>query len=696
LSYTWAPPLQQAVPGSFQGFAKKGFTKPDVKKGAFKGNPKATGKGGQAKKKQQKARGGGNVDADFSQYGGKTNKRDRGYDGRRKKKGKKATNLPPREIQLPETMSVKQLAEWMGMKGIQLVRMARSMGERGAELETEIGVETAELLVLECDMTPIRRIPKIADALPEEKPEDMSEFRPRRPVVTIMGHVDHGKTTLLDALRNASVAAGEAGGITQKIGAFTVTLKEMQQASLQEDGAEFASFFSGEAEEVVEEEVDEDAITAVTFIDTPGHEAFTSMRARGSQITDIIVLVVACDDGLRPQTIEVLNLVKKSAVPMVVAVSKIDKIPFIERHAALERVTNQLLEHEIVTEQAGGEVQIVPLSAHSKEGLQELTEILLLESEVMELRAHDEAVSTVPNAEDAAAKDLRPNAGAAVGASVGVSRPTGEAIVLEASVDKFLGKQMDTLMKWGRLEVGDFFVVGDEWGRVRGLTLSNGTVVDWLGPSEPARVVGLRSDGVPVAGDELLKVDSEERAREVCTLRRARKQLAAEIAAQQLHESGEAASSAITTDNIEKTRMRWENRRKSKRALDEARVQEWAKAKLRLGDEGFEPTEVPVLLKVELDGEVDPIRTVLGSIVQDEVKLKIIDTLVSCVVCALSVLCLCFVCALSVLCLCVVCALSVLCLCFVCALSVLCLCVVCALSVLCLCFVCAMSGWFLC
>jgi translation initiation factor IF-2 len=562
------------------------------------------------------------MDSDYGEYGGKSRWKNRGQGGRRKVKN--AKKLPPREVKLPEFMTVKQLAEWMGIKGPHIVRTLRQMGEGSAELGGEIDCDMAELIVLEYDMVPIRRVPKFADALPVERPNDLSDFPPRRPVVTIMGHVDHGKTTLLDALRNASVAEGEAGGITQKIGAFTVTLEEMRKASLQSEGEEFASFFS-EPEHEQEDAKEEDAevISSVTFIDTPGHEAFTSMRARGSRITDIIVLVVACDDGLRPQTIEVLNLVKKSAVPMVVAVSKIDKIPFTERMAAIERVTNQLLEHEIVTEQAGGEVQLVPISAHSKEGLQELTETLLLEAEVMELRAYDQDMGTAPTAEHAEKGDAK---------AVSVDRPIGEAVVLEASVDKFLGKQMDTLMQWGRLSVGDFFVVGEEYGRVRSLALSNGLMVESIGPSEPARVVGLRSDGVPVAGDELLKVESEERAREVSILRRARKQMLAEKANQELQDAGENASSEINTAEMRLTtgtHLRWENRRKSKRALEEARRQQWAKADLRLGDDGYEPTEVPILLKVELEGEVDPIKQVLSSIKQDEVKLNIIDTLVS-------------------------------------------------------------------
>jgi translation initiation factor IF-2 len=284
-------------------------------------------------------------------------------------------------------------------------------------------------------------------------PDEDTEMVARPPVVTVMGHVDHGKTSLLDALRQTDVASGEAGGITQHIGAYQVRLKEGGR---------------------------------VTFIDTPGHAAFSAMRARGAQVTDIVVLVVAADDGVMPQTVEAIQHARASGAPIIVAINKVDK-----PDANPTRVLTDLLQHEIVTEQHGGDTLAVEVSALKKTGLDKLVETILLQSEVMELRANAE-------------------------------RPA-EATVIESKLDRGRGTVATVLVQKGTLKRGDIVVVGAQIGRIRAITDERGQQLQEAGPSQPAEIMGL--EGVPEPGDTLNVVENENRAREVANYRaRAKKQ----------------------------------------------------------------------------------------------------------------------------------------------------------------------------
>jgi translation initiation factor IF-2 len=354
----------------------------------------------------------------------------------------------PREVQIPEAITVQELANRMAEKGAALVKALFKMG-MATTITATIDQDTAELLVTEFGHTPRR----VADSDVEiglggvdDRPEDLQA---RAPVVAVMGHVDHGKTSLLDALRGSDVAAGEAGGITQHIGAYQVRLE------------------SGER---------------ITFLDTPGHEAFTEMRARGANTTDIVVLVVAGDDGIMPQTVEAINHVKAAGVPMIVAINKMDK-----PGADAGRVRTELLSHDVQVESMGGEVLDVEVSALKRTGLDELAEKLLLQAEILELKANPERA--------------------------------GEGIVVEAKLETGRGAVATVLVTRGTLRQGDIFVVGAEWGKVRALVNDKGQQVKEAGPSDPVEVLGL--SGVPQAGDRLSVVETEARAREIAEFRQA-------------------------------------------------------------------------------------------------------------------------------------------------------------------------------
>ena len=351
-----------------------------------------------------------------------------------------------RDVVVPEAITVGELANRMAEKGGDLVKALFKMGTP-VTMNDVIDQDTAELLVEEFG----HRITRVSDAdveIDTDSDVDASEsLKARPPVVTIMGHVDHGKTSLLDALRGTDVVAGEAGGITQHIGAYQVTTK----------GGEI-----------------------VTFLDTPGHEAFTEMRARGANATDIVVLVVAADDGLMPQTIEAINHTKAAGVPMIVAINKIDK-----HEANAQKVRERLLEHDIQVEEMGGETQDVEVSALKKIGLDDLIEKILLQAELLELRANPD-------------------------------RPA-EGTVIEAQLDKGRGAVATILVGRGTLKVGDIFVVGEQSGKVRAMTNDKGQQVKTAGPSTPVEVLGL--SGVPLAGDQLSVVENEARAREVAAYR---------------------------------------------------------------------------------------------------------------------------------------------------------------------------------
>ncbi|QDZ06194.1 translation initiation factor IF-2 [Sphingomonas panacisoli] len=351
-----------------------------------------------------------------------------------------------RDVAVPESITVQELAIRMAEKGADLVKALFKMG-MPVTLTQTIDQDTAELLVTEFG----HNITRVSDSdvdLATDTVEDAPEsLKPRPPVVTIMGHVDHGKTSLLDALRGTDVVKGEAGGITQHIGAYQVTLKDKSK---------------------------------VTFLDTPGHEAFSEMRARGANVTDIVVLVVAADDGLMPQTIEAINHTKAAGVPMIVAINKVDK-----PEANPQRIRERLLEHEVVVEEMGGETQDVEVSATKKTGLDQLIEKIQLQAELLELRANPDR--------------------------------DAEGTVIEAKLDKGRGPVATVLVTRGTLKVGDVFVIGAESGKVRALVNDKGMQLKEAGPSMPVEILGIT--GVPAAGDPLQVVENEARAREVAAYR---------------------------------------------------------------------------------------------------------------------------------------------------------------------------------
>ena len=351
-----------------------------------------------------------------------------------------------RDVQVPDAITVSELANRMAEKGADLVKALFKMG-MPVTLTQTIDQDTAELLVTEFGHNIVRVSDSDIDLATDTIEDAPETLQPRPPVVTIMGHVDHGKTSLLDALRGTDVVRGEAGGITQHIGAYQVTLKDKSK---------------------------------ITFLDTPGHEAFSEMRARGANVTDIVVLVVAADDGLMPQTIEAINHTKAAGVPMIVAINKIDK-----PEANAQRVRERLLEHDVQVEEMGGETQDVEVSALKKTGLDQLIEKIQLQAELMELKAN-------PDRE-------------------------AEGNVVEAKLDKGRGPVATVLVTRGTLKVGDVFVVGAESGKVRALVDDKGRQMKEAGPSMPVEVLGL--SGVPMAGDLLQVVENEARAREVAAYR---------------------------------------------------------------------------------------------------------------------------------------------------------------------------------
>ena len=371
-----------------------------------------------------------------------------------------------REVQLPEAIMVGELANRMSEKVADVVKALMTNGIMATQTQT-IDADTAELIVEEFGHTVVRvsdsDVEDVIDAV-EDKDEDL---KPRAPIITIMGHVDHGKTSLLDAIRKTRVTAGEAGGITQHIGAYQVTTESGQ---------------------------------VLSFLDTPGHAAFTSMRSRGAQVTDIVVLVVAADDAVMPQTIEAINHAKAAEVPMIVAINKIDRDA-----ANPDKVRTDLLQHEVIVEKMSGEVQDVEVSAITGQGLDELLEAIALQAEILELKANPDR--------------------AASGA------------VIEAQLDVGRGPVATVLVQNGTLKQGDIFVVGEQWGKVRALVDDKGDRVKEAGPSVPVEVLGL--NGTPEAGDVLNVVDTEAQAREIADYR--------EKAAK---DKRAAAGAAVTLDQL--------------------------------------------------------------------------------------------------------------------------------------------------
>ncbi|MBX9946925.1 MAG: translation initiation factor IF-2, partial [Reyranella sp.] len=351
-----------------------------------------------------------------------------------------------REVTIPETITVQDLAARMTERGADVIKTLMRMGVM-ATINQAIDADTAELVVTEMG----HKFKRVAEGDVEtglaETVDPDDTLVPRPPVVTIMGHVDHGKTSLLDALRATDVAAHEAGGITQHIGAYQVTLASGQK---------------------------------ITFLDTPGHEAFTSMRARGAKVTDIVVLVVAADDGVMPQTKEAIAHAKAAGVPMIVAINKVDKAG-----ADPDKVRTELLQYEVQVEQLGGEIQSIEVSATKKMNLDKLEEAILLQAEVLELKANPERLA--------------------------------DGVVVEAQLDPGRGSVATVLVQRGTLKVGDVLVAGAVWGRVRRLIDDRGNAIQSAAPAVPVEILGL--DGTPQAGDEFHVVESEARAREIADFR---------------------------------------------------------------------------------------------------------------------------------------------------------------------------------
>jgi translation initiation factor IF-2 len=418
----------------------------------------------------------------------------------------------PRDITIPETITVADLANRMARRTVDVIKVLMKNGMMATPNDV-IDADTAELVATEYGHV-VKRVAEsdVLEGLIGAKDED-AHLEPRPPVVTVMGHVDHGKTSLLDAMRKTDVAAGEAGGITQHIGAYQVNLKSGQK---------------------------------ITFLDTPGHAAFTQMRARGAKVTDLVILVVAADDGVMPQTVEAIAHARAAHVPMIVAVNKIDK-----GDANPTRVKTELLQHEIQVEDMGGDVQSVEVSATKGIGLDKLEEAILLQAEILDLKAN-------PN------------------------RPA-EGAVVEAKLDKGRGPVATVLVQRGTLKVGDIVVAGAEWGRVRLLANERGETVQSAGPSTPIEVLGLSAP--PEAGDEMVVVESEARAREV-----------AEYRGRKRREQRQASSSRQTLDQLLKTR------------------------------EAGEKRLLPLVLKTDVQGSAEAIQGALAKLGTDEVGVQILQS----------------------------------------------------------------------
>ncbi|MCH2168919.1 MAG: translation initiation factor IF-2 [Oceanicola sp.] len=418
-----------------------------------------------------------------------------------------------RDVQLPEAITVSELANRMAERVADVVKALMQNGIMATQNQT-IDQDTAELIIEEFGHKVTRvsdsDVEDVIDSV-EDKDEDLKS---RPPVITIMGHVDHGKTSLLDAIRDAKVVAGEAGGITQHIGAYQVTT---------------------------------DSGAVLSFLDTPGHAAFTSMRSRGAQVTDIVVLVVAADDSVMPQTVEAINHAKAAGVPMIVAINKIDRPA-----ADPNKVRAELLQHEVIVEQMSGEVQDVEVSAITGQGLDELLEAIALQSEILELKANPDRAA--------------------------------QGAVIEAQLDVGRGPVATVLVQNGTLKLGDIFVVGEQYGKVRALINDKGERVKEAGPSVPVEVLGL--NGTPEAGDVLNVVDTDAQAREIAEYR--------EKAAK---EKRAAAGAATTLEQL------------------------MAKAK-----EDENVSELPILVKADVQGSAEAIVQAMEKIGNDEVRVRVLHS----------------------------------------------------------------------
>ena len=363
-----------------------------------------------------------------------------------------------RDVIIPDTITVADLSQRMTTRAVEVIKFMMRQGMM-VKANDVIDADTAELIATEFGHTVTRVSESDVETGFIDADDHDDHLLPRAPVVAVMGHVDHGKTSLLDALRQADVASGERGGITQHIGAYQVHLKDGQK---------------------------------ITFLDTPGHAAFSAMRQRGAEAVDIVILVVAADDGVMPQTAEAIKYAKAAGTPIIVAINKMDK-----PDATPQKVINDLLQEEIVVESLGGDTMAVPVSAKTKEGLDNLLEAVLLQAEVMDLKANADR--------------------------------TAEGVVIEAKLDKGRGAVSTVLVKRGTLKRGDIVVAGSHWGRVRALFNERDEQVPQAGPSEPVEVLGL--DGAPSPGDQMAVVEDEARARELTEYRQRQKREKPKMAA---------------------------------------------------------------------------------------------------------------------------------------------------------------------
>ncbi|AZQ69409.1 translation initiation factor IF-2 [Silicimonas algicola] len=418
-----------------------------------------------------------------------------------------------RTVQLPEAIMVSELANRMSERVADVVKSLMNAGIMATQNQA-IDADTAEVIIEEFGHKAQRVSASDVEQVIHSVEDNAVDLQTRPPVITVMGHVDHGKTSLLDAIRSAKVVSGEAGGITQHIGAYQVTTESGQK---------------------------------LTFLDTPGHAAFTSMRARGAQVTDIVVLVVAADDAVMPQTIEAINHAKAAKVPMIVAINKMDKPA-----ANADKVRTDLLQHEVVVEKMSGDVQDVEVSAISGKGLDQLLEAIALQAEILELKANPERN--------------------ALGA------------VIEAKLDVGRGPVATVLVQNGTLRQGDIFVVGEQWGKVRALENDKGERVKDAGPSVPVEVLGL--NGTPEAGDVLNVVSTEAQAREIADYR-----------ASLAKEKRAAAGAATTLEQL------------------------MLKAK-----EDESVTEMPIVVKADVQGSAEAIVQAMEKIGNDEVRVRVLHS----------------------------------------------------------------------
>jgi len=416
------------------------------------------------------------------------------------------------EVEIPEAITVSELAQKMSVKGAELVKSLMKMGVM-ATINQSLDQDTATLLVEELGHV----VKLVSDDSLETQFDELAaqvvsgEQVPRPPVVTIMGHVDHGKTSLLDYIRSTRVASGEAGGITQHIGAY---------------------------------HVDTDKGT-ISFLDTPGHAAFTAMRARGAKVTDIVILVVAADDGAKPQTVEAVQHSKAAGVPMVVAVNKIDK-----PEADAERVKNELSQYEVIPEDWGGDTQFIEVSAKTGQGIDQLLDAILLQAEVLELKAVEDCPA--------------------------------QGVVIESSLDKGRGPVATVLIQNGMLKRGDMLIAGQELGRVRAMFDESGAAIESAGPSMPAVVLGL--SGTPNAGEDVLVINDERKARELADYRQ-----------QKIREVKLAKQQQTKLDDMFS----------------------------RMG--AGEQSTLNIVLKADVQGSVEALRESLTKILTDEVVVKVVS-----------------------------------------------------------------------